>query len=453
MPASRCILKSLSSFGLDSNGPAARRTHVKRADTDTWWGLSRIVRMRVLLAWEMGGAYGHVMRYAALRRELVVRGHDVTLALRDLTHVHTTFGDADVPVLQAPVFMGEVAGLPEPTGLAETLLRQGFLHPPVLASLCRAWRRLVALTRPDVIVLDNAPTALLATRGLGVPRVQFGDGFSTPPATEPLPPYRHWKPEPMRLADAERHALAGANAALALLGEPPLPRLAALFETEATMLAAYPAFDHYGARDPGLYVGPMAEVDGGVAPDWPAVDGPRVFAYVKPLSRDFDAVLDALAALPVSVVVHAPGVSPKRRMRHLAANIRFSEPPVRLRDVVREAQFGICHAGVNTVQALVGAGIPLLLLPEHIEQMMTARRVAQAGAAITVDFEKPPPAFRTLLRRLFAEPAFTAAARALAQQCAGDEPGQRSARVCEALEALAARGAEPSAPTCGSTRM
>jgi hypothetical protein len=42
--------------------------------------------------------------------------------------------------------------------------------------------------------------------------------------------------------------------------------------------------------------------------------------------------------------------------KHTAANIAFSEKPVRMADVGREAAVGICHAGVGTVESLVTAG-------------------------------------------------------------------------------------------------
>jgi UDP:flavonoid glycosyltransferase YjiC (YdhE family) len=144
-------------------------------------------------------------------------------------------------------------------------------------------------------------------------------------------------------------------------------------------------------------------------------------------------VLAALKALPVAVAVHAPGLSVAAQRQHLAANLRFHAQPLRMADVLAQASLGICHAGAGTTQALLIAGIPALLLPEHLEQMMTARRAADLGAALVVDPDKPPPNFKRLLQRLLGEPAFGTAARALQARHAADDPAVRLAAVVDRL--------------------
>ena len=119
---------------------------------------------KILLAWEHGADYGHVMRLATLARELVRRGHEPVLVLKDLAHAEPLLAGQGLTVLQAPLWLGDVSGLPQPASYAETLLHLGFLHPQALTGLCRAWRSLLALTGPDVLVCDHAPTALLAGR-------------------------------------------------------------------------------------------------------------------------------------------------------------------------------------------------------------------------------------------------------------------------------------------------
>lgn len=395
---------------------------------------------RVLLVWEIGADYGHLMRLASLARELARRGHRPVLALRDLTHVETVLGDApSFAVVQAPVFNAEVTGLPEPASFAETLLRIGFMHPMALAGVCRAWRTLVDAVRPALVVFDYAPTALLATRGLRVPRMLFGDTFAQPPATAPMPGYRWWQPEsPARLAASEAVALEGANAVLARRGEPPMSRLADLFDVDASVLSSCAALDHYPGRTGAAYDGALPTVDQGVAPDWPLAGSHRVFAYIKPRWRDFERLLAALRELDVAALVHAPGVSQAVQRRQLSANLRFSEAPVRIADVRSECDVGICHASGMTTQALLAAGKPLLLLPDHIEQTMTARRVAASGAGIAVDRDRPPPDYRRLLKRLLDEPAFALAARAMATTLAAPDPAAGFARVADRCESLIA---------------
>jgi len=388
---------------------------------------------RVLLAWEIGSAYGHLMRFAALAHELSRRGHEPVLALCDLTHVDEVLGATPFPVFQAPVFASTVSGLPTPLGFAESMMRLGFLHASALAGLVRGWHSLIASVRPDLIVFDYAPTALLATRGSNVPRIRVGTSFCVPPRTTPMPVYRWWRAEPTaRIAEAERIVLANANQVLSRFALPPLQCLADLLDTDDEIITASAEFDQYPDRTDGRYWGDLANLDHGVVAVWPRVGAKRVFVYLRPRSRDFDLVMEALRGIDAAVVVHAPGIAPAQVQRHSCANIAFSERPLRIDDVRRECDLAICHGGSSTVEAMITAGKPVLVLPQHIEQLMTAKRVQQLGAGLATDFEKPPPDYRRLIRRLLDEPAFTQAAAAIAQRHAHDD--DRSARVSRVVD-------------------
>ena len=394
---------------------------------------------RILLAWELGGDYGHLMRFNVLARELQRRGHEPVFAIRELTFVETLFRDASFTVFQAPVWMGNVSGLPRPIGFAETLMRFGFFHPDALTGVCRAWRALVDAVRPQLLVFDYAPTGMLATRGLRVPRVIIGESFSIPPRTEPMPIYRWWQPEAQaRILEAERLVLANANAVLARLSEPPMRRLADLLEADEEIITSSKEFDQYPGRPDAKYWGAVANLGQGVPPPWPAVGSKRIFAYIKPRHRDFDALLAALRTIDASVVVHAPGVSPHAVRTHSAANVVFSLDPVRMADVCRQCDLGICHSGANTVHALVTAGRPVLLLPLNLEQLMTARRVLEMGAGLVMNYEESAPDYAGMIQRLLQEPSFTEAAQAVAARHAGDDPAAGLARIVDRLEELVA---------------
>ncbi len=200
-----------------------------------------------------------------------------------------------------------------------------------------------------------------------------------------MPVYRWWRGEPIaRVLASERIVLANANLVLARFSLPPMRCLADLLEADETIIAASEEFEQYPGRTGARYWGAVANLDKGVPPEWPIVGAKRVFAYLKPHFRDFEKVLKALRAIDAAVVIHAPGVSADMVRTHTAANIAFSADPIRMADVRRECQVAICHAGASTVESLVTAGKPLLLLPQQLEQMMTGKRVASIGAGLVV---------------------------------------------------------------------
>ena len=394
---------------------------------------------RILLAWELGGDYGHLMRFLTLAHALADRGHEPVIALRELTHVDSVWGAAPFPVYQAPVWMASVGGLPPATGFAETLMRLGFLHPPSLAGLIRAWQALVALLNPDLLIFDYAPTGLLATRGLGVPRIQFGASFSIPPPAEPMPVYRWWQPaDKARMIESERLVLRCANAALARVGQPAMRCLADLVDSEEVMITSLPELDQYPNRSGGRYWGDIANLTRGVAPSWPIVGAQRVFAYLKPHFKDIGTMLQAFTRADAAFVVHAPGISPAAVRQYTSANVSFSDEPVRMQEVLENCDLIVCHAGASTVEAALMAGKPLLLLPQHLEQMMTAKRVEALGAGLWVNPERPAPDYGKLLARLLSEAGFRHAAKSMASRHAGHDPVARLAAIIDRCEEVAA---------------
>ena len=70
----------------------------------------------------------------------------------------------------------------EPTcTFAQILHNCGFGDAAELATMAEAWRKLYDFVRPDLIIFDHAPTALLASAGYPVRRALIGTGFFSPP--------------------------------------------------------------------------------------------------------------------------------------------------------------------------------------------------------------------------------------------------------------------------------
>ena len=140
---------------------------------------------------------------------------------------------------------------------------QGWESTPRLWGLVQAWGNLFRLFRPAVVVLDYAPTALLAARILRLPCALLGTGFELPPLETPLGPFPGFvaPAENARAADAQ--ALESANRVLEAYQAAPLAALCDLFRTECRWLTTFAELDQYGPRVRGTYVGPIGRVDRG----------------------------------------------------------------------------------------------------------------------------------------------------------------------------------------------
>src|ERR1700674_1759863 len=167
---------------------------------------------RIFFAWELGGEYGHVIACAVLARALQARGHTIALMLRDQHPLSMLPETKDYDVFQAPRYAQEGRTNVVPASYADIMLGCGYSDHDALTALVEAWRKPLEQWKPDLVVADFAPTALLAARLLGLRRVTYGNGFFTPPRLDPLPPFRFDEPVPAeRLRQANDQVVANVN--------------------------------------------------------------------------------------------------------------------------------------------------------------------------------------------------------------------------------------------------
>jgi UDP:flavonoid glycosyltransferase YjiC (YdhE family) len=370
---------------------------------------------RILMTWELGAGRGHLAPLLSLATRLRDAGQQVELAVRDPADAR--------PFLEQAGLRGHASPIPAPASSSAVLasypqiLKQlGFDNAEALHARMRAWHTLFETARPDLLVCDHSPTALLAARASGLKVIVTGTGFFVPPDVSPLPDLRPWlATDPPLLAADEVTVLTAINSALAKFSTPPLGRLAQLFTTESQALFTLRELDNYAVHRQADYWGPVP-AGAGAVPDWPTGDGQRIFAYL----RHFDTLPALLASMRDSgqpTLIYMPQ-QPRDIIRQFeGGNLHFSDQPLDMDTVTQQCDLGVLHAGHGVTTALLLAGKPMLLLPLHLEMLLTAQAVARMGAALVAP-ERKPAGMQQKLARLLQEPAFGAAARDFAERYA-----------------------------------
>ncbi len=244
---------------------------------------------RILIVWEFGGGLGHLLRLRSIAQALVSRGHQVTGAFGNLSQVPEIFSGSGISFIQAPAIEIQSGGQHiRLSGFAEILSTVGFGNEKILAPMFAAWTEIIDKYKPDLLIADYAPFALLASHGLGFRRVNIGLPFYCPPDVFPLP--RWGNPEQMKdathLLETERQITDQVNRLLAQHNRPQLKQMASLFnQVDGIFLATYPELDPYGARSGIRYWG-----------HWNVSTGPRCKVARGP---------EAPKSLPISS--HFPG--------------------------------------------------------------------------------------------------------------------------------------------------
>lgn len=371
----------------------------------------------ILMTWELGAGRGHLAPMLSLASHLREAGHHVELAVRDPLDAAPFATRAGLPFHASPI--------PAPLGNGALLvsypqiLRQlRFDDPATLHARVLAWHSLFDSVRPDLLICDHSPTALLAARARNMKAIVTGTGFFVPPDVAPLPDLRPWQATDLQqLARDEQAVLASLNTVLEKFAAPGLARLAQLFEVNAQALFTLRELDNYAAyRQQADYWGPVP-ASPAATPQWPAGKGQRIFAYL----RRFDTLPALLGSLRDSgqpTLIYMPQQPADITAQFEGGNLHFSPVPLDMDAVTQECDLAILHAGHGVTAALLLAGKPMLLLPLHLEMLLTARAVAALGAGLVAP-EMKPAGMQQKLARLLQEPAFGAAARNFAERYAG----------------------------------
>ncbi len=428
--------------------------------------------MRILLTWEMGANMGHIDRLLVCARGLREQGHAVRFLLRDLSRAHGRISAAGFAMGQAPVWLPRLANPPRLANYAAVLAAAGWMDSGGLCGLVTGWRDAIELAKPDLLVCDHSPTAVLTARMIGLPVVLVGNSFEVPPSAAAFPPMLQDDPaEPARCAGYDALVLPIVNQALARLKAEPLQRLTDAFADTVQVLASVPELDHYDGYAPDMLRMGLAYVgDIGVAPQWPAApaacpssaENRRVFVYLSPLHESFNPLIAALKATGATALVHAKGLSAQAAARLGGPGIHFEAEPVAMDAAVRGADLVVSHASMGSASAALLAGKPQLVVPSQDEQAMVARRVQLEGIGLVLPMQRPgpvpgsgaisgaaqaPPDLKPLLQQLFTDPAFGVRARELAARRQDAAPVNSSRRFAEIVDATL-RGR--SAPATGT---
>jgi UDP:flavonoid glycosyltransferase YjiC (YdhE family) len=392
---------------------------------------------RILYAWELGANLGHFGQFIPLARRLRSSGARVDCALAIVGGAAKTLASEGLSWMQAPVFRGAPPeGLNNPPlSYADILLLHGYADPAALRGLVGAWRRLIELSDATLVLADHAPTAILAARTLGRPVMLHGAGFYTPPDMSPSPGMRPWEPTPRPVLEAsDRRALKTINAVLDAFGAAPLARVCDIFQVAETALSTYPELDPHAPRPGARYWG-AAPSFAATPVRWPDGAGPRIYAYLRADGVGSEAALAALKATRCRAVVFCPDAPPHWASRFAAPHISITNQPVNLEQAGREAEAAILYAPHATTTAMLLAGVPLVLMPQYLEQGLMAWRVQAMGAGFMVGpqgrFAEPAAALAALLSSADCK----AKAMAFARKYAGESP-------TDAVDRMAARALE-----------
>ncbi|ACM21671.1 glycosyltransferase, putative [Geotalea daltonii FRC-32] len=390
---------------------------------------------RFMLAWELGGNYGHLGKLVPLTHAIKDKGHDVALAVRDLAALGKCLDRTAATLLQAPIDSHPRRKC-QPVSFADILDDVGFGSPERLDGLVRGWHGLFDLYRPEVVVAEYAPSAVFAARLAGIPCLRMDTGFAIPPDVSPYPCFRPWlKLRREQLLEKETGMLQAINQVREDYGYSAHEHLFQAVQADLTLLTTVPELDHYPARKGGRHIGPLLNLDTGQDIPWPGGNGPRIFAYLHPFPG-LGLVLDGLRNCGGQTIAVVPGISQEICDRYRGSKFSISDQPATLRHILPKAELVVSHTGHGLTSAALLAGVPTLAIPTQIEQMMLMRTIERLGTGTGVTPNALRTHFQEILQKTLADQEITHRTQELAAKYSRYDERRTLARLITTIERL-----------------
>lgn len=372
---------------------------------------------RIAMTWELGAGAGYVSTMAAVARCARAQGHHCVFIVRDLAVAATLLPAELGELAQAP--MGDTPPDQQvklQVSYASLLHNCGYASSTALAARLRAWQSLYERFAIDRVMIRHSPTALLAARLMRLPLLRYGLSFTEPSEESPWPSFRPDLKFPLStLQQNEGQLLLTINQALSMLGAAPLGSMADLVRGTPLALLSYPELDKY-ARPAGVrYLG-FPRIGFGGKPEWPAGEGPRVFASMH-TTKQLEQWLPLLAPLKIRCLARtlhgsARGLS---KFEHIRI---FDQPPLDFEQLAEDCDAILTYGSLNLISLGLLKGKPIAVIAGTPDQLMAGLAVQELGAGLLMS-TNPDAGSPALLQRLLDDAALRQSAGRFAQRYAG----------------------------------
>ena len=353
---------------------------------------------------------GHIHPFGALGRELISRGHRVTvLQMEDIRWraaaeelEFAALGESDHPAGSLDRSFAQLGRLKGLAALRFTIAAVG----RTTEMICRDAPEVVGAHGIDCLLVDQMePAGGAVADHLGIPFFTVCNALALNREANVPPPFTGWKYSGSAWSRAKNSVGYAIHDRLMApimqsVGEwrerwglAPLRCPDDSFSRLAQISQMTRGFDFPREHLPRnfVYVGPLRrEMPASPIPfPWERLDGrPLIYASLGTLQHAkrelFATMAEACAPLPVQLVIAHNGGLDEKACAQLAGNpVTVDFAPQR--EVLKRAGIDfLTHAGLNTVLDSLAAGTPLVAMPITYEQPAIAARVAACGAGLSI---------------------------------------------------------------------
>lgn len=330
---------------------------------------------KILCVWEYGSGMGHASIIMPVVKALKEKGHDISMAFRDIVVTKPLYEGTGIPVRQAP-FLKLRNKLSSTTyNLADIFCYSGLSEVNGLMGLSDVWTKILADEKPDLILAEFSPTLTMLTIGR-IPTITIGSGFTVPPGGKRLPSIRFWEKE-IREDSAKNEDVVteNINQVRHNFGLLPLDYFSDLFRGEGTFVCTFPEIDVYKENRNHPAIGSLTNKPP-TAIVHPSKKECKAFAYLNARDKHIEKILTGILDSEIPCEAFIRSFPKELHKEYSRKNLLIHKEPQPMPEVLDRVAFVIHHGGISTMENCLLYGVPQLVLARHLEQRVNGSRVA-----------------------------------------------------------------------------
>jgi UDP:flavonoid glycosyltransferase YjiC (YdhE family) len=345
----------------------------------------------ILFAWECGGGIGHLTRYKELIKRLTEeQQHKVIFSALMPERAEEVVEGLHVEIRPLPAKSKASKKVPARSYL-DVLHNQGVLQS--FPQKISRWKAFIEEVEPDILIIDHAPSVILVSHLFpDIVSIHSGNSFSLPVIGDAFIPY-HPNIDLNNFKLRENRILNEiVNPTLMEYGHSGFERLSHAFQGEKKWLHNIPTFDLQASQRSDTFMG-FEKPSGKEKPSWPDTKGPKVFAYLKPHPLLTKTLKHFLENKNASIIIYGQNITTELGELLEHPSLVMAKEPVDFPSFKNECDLALTNGNIATTASLISLGIPVLMLPGHIDQGLTAQAIEKKGVGILLTMREPEPSF------------------------------------------------------------
>jgi UDP:flavonoid glycosyltransferase YjiC (YdhE family) len=338
---------------------------------------------RIFLATEADEGLGHVVPWTSFVAQALELGYEVHMAAPDVGLLNRHIG-MNLPIqLWSSPRLRSAPHQHQSTQTSikswpELLVSLGYAQPTDLQGAVKAWRSILGMVRPSVVLADYAPALMLAAWTMDIPFLEVGNGFCVPPLVPHLQSFPGIKNQDIRvMAEADAQLALAYSECLRSFGKPSISSICEMQSWPVSRIVmSPPELDSYFPRRDVVYAGLLQdgayEVDASPSNDWPPVVG-----YLKGNTPGLDALVDQLVHSHIDALIYVSDGKISGYSKR--GSVTLTDQPIPLSLALNRASVYLSNGGVSGIGQALHKGCWPVIVPQQAEQVATARNLLLRG--------------------------------------------------------------------------